>query len=203
MTLTVFGRKPKDAIFLGDQPFAVRNDCQVGQWKVGDDGFRGNRIEISIVKAAKFFGSLGKAKDTFWLQLFFILAPGCKELPRDTICVTYLKTRSLGAFNQKIIELMDNGEPAEGIFIGSFLKHTNDYGNYFSVAWNWRSRETEDEKKQLEQIIAFMESRPLLYDLSATKGLIPLEGLSEPEIQLLVESAQSARKSLPEAKIGG
>ena len=51
-SLKVFGTRPKDSIFIPQVPFAVRNDCQVGQWKVGDEDFRGNKIEISIKRIA-------------------------------------------------------------------------------------------------------------------------------------------------------
>ncbi len=62
---------PKITIFLPTTPFAVRNDYSVGNWKVGDDDFRGNTIEISIIKVSQYFGSLGKTKDAQWLQVFF------------------------------------------------------------------------------------------------------------------------------------
>lgn len=86
MAFSIFGSKPANAIFLGDQPYAVRNDCQVGQWKVGDDDLRGNRIEISIIKVARYFGNLGKTQNAFWLQLWFVPAPDCKTLPKNTVC---------------------------------------------------------------------------------------------------------------------
>lgn len=68
-SLKVFGTRPKDSIFIPQVPFAVRNDCQVGQWKVGDEDFRGNKIEISIIKVAQYFGSMGKTKNTQWMQV--------------------------------------------------------------------------------------------------------------------------------------
>ena len=150
--ITVFGTRPKDAIFLPTTPFAVRNDCATGQWKVGDDDMRGKTISISIIKAAQFFGSLGKTKNAHWMQIWFVPAPDCKSLPQNTVCVTYLKSRSISTFSQKVTELMESGEPALGIFIGSFEKHSNEYGTYFSVTWDWQERKTDAEKKQLEQI---------------------------------------------------
>ena len=78
---------------------------------------------------------------------------------------------------------MESGEPAEGIFVGSFEKHSNEYCTYYSVKWDWRSRSTEAEKKQLEQIVTFMHSNPQLVDLSS--NLLPIDGLSAEEIELL------------------
>lgn len=187
--LTVFGTRAKDTIFLPQVPFTVRNDCQTGNWKVGEDDFRGNQIEISIIKVAQFFGTLGKTKNNLWMQLWFVPAPECSNLPANTVCMTYIKSRSISQFSQKVTELMESGEPAEGIFIGSFEKHSGEYGTYYSVVWDWRERKNDAEKKQLEQIAGFLESGPYLVDMST--NLIPIDGMSAEEIELLVRSARS------------
>ena len=189
-TLNVFGTRPKDSIFLPQVPFALRNDCQCAQWKVGDEDFRGNQVEISIIKVGQFFGSLGKTKNTQWLQIWFVPAPGCKNLPANTVCMTYIKSRSISQFSQKVTELMESGEPAEGVFVGSFEKHSGEYGTYYSVKWDWRTRSNEAEKKQLEQIATFMQSNPQLVDLST--NLLPIDGLSTAEIELLVRSSRTS-----------
>ena len=187
--IQVFGTRPKGAIWLGDQPYAVRNDCAAGQWKIGDDDFRGKSIEISIIKVARFFGNLGKAQNTFWLQVWFVPAPTCTTLPANTVCVTYLKTRSFSQFSAKITELLGEQDPAEGIFIGSFAKHSNDLGNYYSVSWNWRSRTSLEEIEQLSAIADFLQGDPLLVDPVATRGMISTDGLSAAEITQLIQSS--------------
>ena len=191
--LKVFGTRPKNSIWLGDQPYAVRNDCQTGQWKIGDDDFRGKEISISIIKVARFFGSLGKARDTFWLQVWFVPAPGCAQLPANTVCITYLKTRSFSQFSAKITELLGEQDPAEGIFTGSFAKHTNDLGNYYSVQWDWRSRTTPEEIDQLNVIADFLQSDPPLVDPVAARGMISTDGLSAAEITQLIQSSAVAQ----------
>lgn len=193
--IQVFGTKPKDSIYLGDQPYAIRNDCQAGQWKIGDSDFRGKEIEISIIKVARFYGTLGKASDTHWLQIWFVPAPSCRAFPANTVCVTYLKTRSFSQFSQKIAELMANGEPALGIFTAGFDKHSNEYGIYYSVRWNWRDRSGKEEEAQLEQIAAFLQSDPPLFDAAATKKMICIDGLSSTEILALTTD----RAALPSA----
>ena len=186
--LTVFGTKPKDAIFLPNQPFSVRNNCQVGQWAVGDDDFRGNELEMSIIKASQYFGDLGKTKNQQWIQLFFVPAPSCTFLPTGTVCVSYIKTRSASAFWQRITEVMEAKEPAEGIFKVGFEKHTGEMGTYYSLKWEWRERTTKAEKDQLTSIAAFLESNPRLVDLSATHDMLCVDGLSAEEIELLIRS---------------
>lgn len=187
--IQVFGTKPPGAIWLGDQPYAVRNDCQAGQWKVGDDDFRGKSLEISIIKIARFFGNLGKTQNRFWMQIWFVPAPNCSSLPANTVCVTYLKTRSLSQFSAKIAELIGEQEPAEGIFIAGFQKHSNDLGNYYSVCWDWRERNSDQERDQLNAIANFLAIGPLLVDPVATRGMIEVDGLSAAEITQLIQGA--------------
>ncbi|WP_245602630.1 hypothetical protein [Gloeothece verrucosa] len=171
-------------------PFNLRNDCRLGQWKVGEEDYRGKEIEISMIKVAQFFGNLGKITNSFWLQVWFVAAPGCDILPKNTVCLTYLKKRSIAQFSQKVTELMEKREPALGIFKGSFLKHNGDKGDYYSVAWDWRERETEEEMNQIENIADFMVNNPKMIDLSV--NLIPIDDLSMDEIELLMSSAPSS-----------
>jgi hypothetical protein len=187
--LTVFGTKPQDAIFLPPQPFAVRLNCQTGQVALTEDEFLGTSLEISIIKVARYFGDLGKTKQTEWLQIFFVPAPTCKILPANTVCVSYIKTRSLSQFAQTITRLMENGEPAEGIFVLSFLSHTNDRGQpYKSVKFDWRERKTTVEKKQLELIAAFMQTKPTLADTNGTREMVCIDALSVTDVQQMMTS---------------
>ncbi len=190
----VFGSRPKNAIFLLQTPYGVRNDCKSGYWKVGEDDFRGKEIEISILKVNQFFGSLGKTKNTFWQQIWFIAAPTCKIIPNDTVCVTYLKKRSITQLSEKITELSQEGEPALGIFKGFFSKHNGENGDYYSVVWGWRKRESPEEIQQLNMIADFMAGQPTLLDLSV--DLLPIDGLSTEEIQALMASAKSEESQL-------
>jgi hypothetical protein len=187
--LTVFGTKPQDAIFLPPQPFAVRLNCQTGQVSLTEDEFLGTSLEISIIKVARYFGDLGKTKQTEWLQIFFVPAPTCKILPTNTVCVSYIKTRSLSQFAQTITRLMENGEPAEGIFVLSFLSHTNAQGQpYKSVKFDWRERKTATEKKQLELIAAFMQAKHALADTNGTREMVCIDTLSTVDVQEMMAS---------------
>lgn len=188
-TFKVFGTRQKDAIFCPQVPFTLRNDNKVGMWKVGEDDYRGKSIDVSILKVAQFFGSLGKTTNTFWLQLWFIAAPGCDTIPENTVCLTYLKKRSIAQFSQKVTQLMESGEPGLGIFTGSFTKHSSEKGDYYSVVWDWRERDTDEEFLQLEKIADFLATNPKLVDLSV--NLIPIDGLAPDEIELLMSSAKA------------
>jgi hypothetical protein len=189
LNFKVFGTRPQEGIFLPHVPFNLRNDLKVGNWKVGEDDYRGKEIEISILKVSQFFGNLGKTANAFWLQVWFIGAPDCQIVPKNTVCLTYLKGRSIAQFSQKVTELMEFNEPALGLFKGSFLKHSGDKGDYYSVIWDWRERETEEEMAQLEHIADFMALNPKLVDLAV--NLIPMDGLTPDEVELLVSSAKT------------
>jgi hypothetical protein len=189
--LTVFGTKPQDAIFLPPQPFAVRLNCQTGQIALSENEFLGDQIEVSIIKVARYFGNLGKTKQAEWLQIFFVPAPTCKFLPANTVCVSYIKTRSLAQFAQTITRLMENGEPGEGIFVLSFLSHKNDQGQpYKSVKFDWRERKTAAEKKQLELIVAFMQSKPALADTNGTRDMVCIDGFAATDIQNAISAVK-------------
>jgi hypothetical protein len=121
--------------------------------------------------------------------VWFIGAPNCTIVPKNTVCLTYLKGRSIAQFSQKVTELMESQEPALGLFKGSFLKHSGEKGDYYSVIWDWRKRETEAEMAQLEHIADFMATNPKLVDLAV--NLVPMDGLTPDEIELLVSSAKA------------
>lgn len=195
MTLNVFGMKPKNAIFNPATPFAVRLNCQAGQLALSENEFIGNSAEVSIIKASRFYGSLGKTQNVEWLQLFYIAAPDCQVLPQDTVCVSYIKTRSLGQFQQMITRLLGQGtNPAEGIFKISFTPHSNELGNYYSVKFEWRERGAK-EQAQLKLIADFLQDAPRLIDLNTTRDMVCIDHLSQEEIDALMMD----RKQLPEA----
>jgi hypothetical protein len=168
--IKVFGKLMKEEINFFKPPYNVRNNCQVGQWAKSEDDFIGNSLNIAIIGTNEFYGKLGKSSGN-WLQIWFVAGPDETKLPKNIVCVTYIKTRSIAQFGQTIIELMSNGEPATGIFTGSFLKHSNDYGSYASVKFNWRER-TEDEKAQLVLIANFLATAPILEDTGLPKTMV-------------------------------
>ena len=168
--LKVFGKLATGKINFFKPPYNIRNNCQVGQWAKDETSFIGNTLDIAIIGTSEFYGKLGQATGN-WLQIWFIAASGETKLPKNVVCVTYIKTRSLSSFGQTIIELMSNGEPATGIFLGGFQKHSNDYGTYSSVKFHWRER-TEDEKPQLVLIASFLATTPILEDTGLPKTMI-------------------------------
>lgn len=195
--LNVFGMAPQDAIFNPVTPFAIRLNCQAGQLALTETDFLGKEAEISIIKIGRYFGSLGKTSGSEWLQVFYVAAPGSNVIPaKDTVCVSYVKTRSLSRFNQLVTQLLGNGQnPATGIFKISFEKHggTNANGeltSYYSVNFDWRERKGAAEEKQLEKIAAFMADKPQIVDLNSTRGMINIEGLDPVVVAQLQEVSQ-------------
>ncbi|MBD1876955.1 hypothetical protein H6F75_26065 [Nodosilinea sp. FACHB-131] len=187
----VFGTKPTNAIYLPDAPYAVRFNCQAGQLAISETEFLGTNAEISVVKVSRHFGSLGRTRNVAWMQLFYVPAPSCKTLPANTVCVSYIKTRSLSALQQTVIRLVGEGvNPAEGIFGVGFQRHSNGDRNYASVKFDWRERKGKPELDQLEQIKAFVESGPQLIDLDGTRELMCVDGLPSLLVQQMVDTAK-------------
>jgi hypothetical protein len=73
-------------------------------------------------------------------------------------------------------------------------KESGTAGSYYTVSFNWRERQTDEELQQLELIKAFMEPyRDRLVDLEGTRELVCVDGWSAEQIQaLLVEVKQEA-----------
>ena len=161
--LNVSGSLSKNNINNFNPAYAVRNDCQVGQWKVGDDKFLGATLDIAIIATNPYYGALGKTKPTSWLQVFFIGSPSETKIPTNTVCVTYLKTQSLTNLTQVVVQQMEHTDPGLGIFTASFTKKVSDLGNYYVVDFTFRDR-VESEIPQLELIAQFLEQNPLLTD---------------------------------------
>jgi hypothetical protein len=204
MLSNIFGVKPTDAVFLPSAPYAVRFNCQAGQLALGEDDFLGNATEISIIKVSRYFGTLGRTQNAEWLQIFYIPAPGCDFLPANTVCVSYIKTRSVGQFQQCVTRLMGNGvNPAEGVFKVSFARHASGDRNYYSVKWDWRERDGEAETAQLEQIASFMQGNPPLADLTGTREMLCIDGLSAEEVATLIETTRLSREPEPEPVSAG
>ncbi|MDA0672652.1 MAG: hypothetical protein O3C67_02965 [Cyanobacteria bacterium] len=187
----VFGVKPQNAIYLPDAPYAVRLNCQAGQLALNETDLLGTEAEISVIKVSRYFGSLGRTRNTAWMQMFYIPAPSCTVLPSNTVCVSYIKTRSLSALQQTVIRLVGKGvNPAEGIFKVSFLRHSNGDRNYASVKFDWRERKGKPEQDQLQQIITFIESRPQLIDLDGTREMMCVDQMTSLLVQQMVDLAR-------------
>jgi hypothetical protein len=197
LELEIFGTIDQEKINLFDPPYAIRNDCQIACWKVGEKGMLGDSLAMSIIGVRNFYGLLGKGKPCDWLQIWFIAAPHETKIPVSVVCVTYIKTRSKSALGQTLIEVMQSTEPALGIFETSFEKHTNELGNYYSINWRWRERQP-DEMNQLNLIADFLKTKPALIDTNLPDTMIMLQGIEKEkeleeakiELQILMDKRQ-------------
>jgi hypothetical protein len=199
----IFGVKPKGAIFLPAQPYQVRFNCKEGCLSLGEDDHLGKEAEISILKVSRYFGTIGMTTDTEWLQIFFVGAAGCTVLPENTVCISYLKTRSLSNFQRQTTKLMAAGSnPAKGIFGVSFAAHTSGTNKYKSASFTYRERAGDAEMKQLEAIAAFMGTNPALMDMRFSAQLQCLDGLSAEEAQWIIDGAKGDRADVPALAAG-
>ncbi|MDV3002463.1 MAG: hypothetical protein N5P05_004118 (plasmid) [Chroococcopsis gigantea SAG 12.99] len=214
MTFSVFGTRPQNAICLPDIPYAVRFNCKDGAGGIfvggSDPQHRksnpDDKIDINIIKVSKFFGTLGKTENVLWIQLFFIPGPSvpAEILPPNTVCVGYIKKQSIAALFNTVQSAMNSGEPALGIFTLGFQKELGANGAYYSVCFNWRERQTDGEKAQLELIAGFMaEHGNKLIDLESTRMMTCVDGLSAQEIMSLIAAPSdygNEQPSLPAGK---
>lgn len=209
---SVFGTRPDNAICLPDIPYSVRLNCKDGGLFVG--GYEAQhrktnpdqKIEISIIKVSKFFGTLGKTENVLWLQLFFVAAPNVDSsvLPKNTVCCTYIKKQSIAHLFNKVQEVMEHGDPGLGIFTLGFNREVGENGVYYTISFDWKERESEAEKEQLNLIATFMSAyKEQLIDIEATRDLTRVDGWTAQQLQTLTETRQeltgSSNRSLPAA----
>lgn len=209
---SVFGTRPTDAICLPDVPYAVRLNCQHGGIFVGGNkdihkkSKSSEKIDISIIKVSKFFGSLGKTKNVLWIQLFFVPCPNVNPaiLPKNTVCCTYIKKQSIAHLFNKVQEVMEHGDPGMGIFTLGFNEEQGENGAYYTISFDWKERESEEEIKQLDLIAAFLSTyQEQLIDLEGTRDMTCVDGLKAQELQALTAQHQqlpgSSTPSFPAA----
>lgn len=192
-SISVFGAKPKDAILVPNFPIAVRNNCQSGQWTIGDTDY-GSKCSMTILKFSKFFGSLGQTQNTTWGQIWFVAESG--DLPKGVVMVTYLKTQSLGGFNRLVTEVQARGvEPATGIFIPEFVKQSSSKPdatgvikpvNYYSLKWSWQERTDWTMVDQAAAVLADPSNLSRMTDMEGTRAMQCIDGLEQNELSYLL-----------------
>ena len=102
--ISIFGQRPENCIYLPDVPFSVRLNCKDGGIFIGGNEPKHRQtnpedtIEISILKASKFYGDLGKTEGALWVQLFFIPAPSVSP----ELCKSHSLDKSNSQLSQSI-----------------------------------------------------------------------------------------------------
>ncbi|MCT7968971.1 hypothetical protein NG799_21910 [Laspinema sp. D1] len=208
-TISVFGSKPEDALSVPEIPIGARNNCQAGKWTIGDEEY-GSKVSMTIIKFSKFFGDLGQTKNTLWGQIWFVAESG--ELPHGVVMVTYIKNRSLNDFNRLVVSIQARGvEPAEGIFVPEFIKHSgqkpDENGvikpiNYYSLKWDWIERDNWDIVEQAAAVLSDPHSLSRMIDLEGTRDMVCLDNLPPSEIATLMATRVSSSSEMPELPPG-
>jgi hypothetical protein len=204
---SVFGTRPENAIYLPDLPYSVRLNCKDGGLFVGGNESKhrktepDQKVEISIVKASKHFGTLGKTENVLWIQLFYIAAPSVPPdiLPKNVVCVSYIKKQSIGHLFNTVQEALDYGDPGFGIFTLGFNREVGEKGTYYTISFDWRERQSDEEKQQLEIIKTFMIAcGNQLADLEGTREMACVDGWTTEDIQALIAQHQGMIQTQPQ-----
>jgi hypothetical protein len=209
---SVFGTRPTDAICLPDVPYSVRLNCKDGGLFVGGNEAQhrktnpDQKIDISIIKVSKFFGTLGKTENVLWIQLFFVAAPDVDSsiLPQNTVCCSYIKKQSIAHLFNKVQEVMEHGDPGMGIFTLGFNREVGENGVYYTISFDWKERDSVEEIQQLDLIAAFMSAyKEQLIDLEGTRDMTCVDNWTAQQLQGLTAQRQeltgSSTRSLPAA----
>ncbi len=142
---------------------------------------------------------------TRWLSLT-VAAPGVDSsiLPKNTVCCSYIKKQSIAHLFNKVQQVPEDIDPGMGIFTLSFNREAGENGIYYTVDFDWRERESEEEIKQLELIAVFMSAyKEQLIDLEGTSDLTCVDGWKAQDLQALTAQRQQLKeiqnRSLPAA----
>jgi hypothetical protein len=170
---------------------------------------------MTILKFSKFFGSLGQTSNTLWGQLWFVAESG--ELPQGVVMVTYIKSRSLGDFNRLVASVQSRGvEPAVGIFIPDFVKHSgqkpDENGvvkpiNYYSLKWQWKERTDWSIVEQAAVVLSDESNLSRTIDLEGTRQMVCLDNLPPSQVASLMaaytngESASEVASLTPSSDV--
>ena len=185
---SVFGQRPKEGIFMADIPLSVRLNCKDGGVFIGGSEPKHrksnpeDKIEIAILTVKKFYGDMGKTTDALWIQVFFVPVNSA-VLPKNTVCVAYLKKQSIANLYGKVTPLMETCDPGMGIFILSFERQQGELGVYYTINFDWRERKTTEEMAQLDAISVFMQAySDQLVDFDGTRDMTCVDGLMASEL---------------------
>lgn len=178
--LNVFGSKPKDAVYVPDNAYAIRNDCKFGRWTDGNgEKGLGKEAQMVIVGFENFYGNLGKTKLENWGQVWAVCIEGC--IPQNIVFCTYVKRESLQNLNKlvnKVISENDNFDPGNGIFTPTFSYREGQWGPYWALTWEWER--LEEDAPIIERIKASLKDKyHLLEDPIGTKDMISLKGMKD------------------------
>lgn len=207
----MFGKKPDNSIFVPNFPFNVRNNCQSARWMIEDEEY-GSKLSLSVLKFSKFYGDLGMTFNQIWGQIWFIAESG--ELPKDIVCCTYIKTKSLRDFNRCVASVQcSEKQPEHGIFTPEFVKNSgqtiDENGDpkkttYYSLKWSWTADRSSSKWtiEQLEQCATDPANQARMIDVQGTANMICVDNLPPHELATIMMQRQSAEYSaLPPAEI--
>lgn len=166
----------RDTFLNLPSPFKVRNDCQQGEWKLGDKDFIGNSLRMAIIGFKDYYGGFGIGKEEIWKQVFFIPAPNEKKLPKNTVCVTYVKTRSLDSFWNMMVRMIADQSILTSIVHAGFQQHKGASGTYYSVNWDSKPAESDEDKNFIKRVCDFIRTKPELMDLSLPPTMEKITG---------------------------
>ena len=156
-------------------PISVRGDCQKGMWKLFDDPVPGD-ITMSILKTENYYGAFSPMyAPSEILQIWFVAESG--PLPSDTVMVTYIKERSLNAFNRLIATLIaKRTDPSTGIFKPKFQSFDSKKSGtkYYGLVWDWEPRTDMEREKELLAVVSDKENQLKMIDNSIGNRLVLL-----------------------------
>ena len=201
-----------DGILNPPEPFQIRADCKSGCWRNSNsDILSDKKISFLLVKKpARLEGRLGNqmTEEKRWIQIFLVGTEECEWMPKKTVSVLYIKTRSMDNLMQAIIPIMATGkDPSHMVYSGTLEKAstTTDDGqpaDYYYLKWSIKDPQN-NELKLAEEVINFIDSDPEIDDpriyeflrpAATTKQLMESKEKSDAKLKAAREKARARNK---------
>lgn len=195
ISLNIFPKVDGSKIWIIDSGLEIRNNCQKGQFTNSEKTSLGNELECTFLQVRNLFGRVSEdSDDTLWKEIYFVPNHTVEWLPKNCVCYTLVKTRSLTNLSNTVSQIISlpDVDPSNGIFRLSFIQHSSPKGDYYSLKFDWRERQNKAEDVQLINIYDFMDTEPKLTNRLSLE-LIDLDTLSMEEQSRIIQEAKSRR----------
>jgi hypothetical protein len=194
LSLTTPGQKglAKNEIIIPSPSYSIRNNCSLGRWMKSDGETEiGAELTFSLLHCENMYGDLGKAKSTYWLQVWGVSEQILEG--RVAFC-TYVKGRSLNLLSTSILEaVLNETNVGELLLKSTFQKQQNEYGVHYIVKFEQLPIEKTDPN--IKKIQSLMVKKPIFLDTNIPETLFRTEDMTPDESMEKLERIRATIKA--------
>ena len=151
----------------------------------------GAELTFSLLHCENMYGDLGKAKSTYWLQVWGV---SDQILEGRVAFCTYVKGRSLNLLSTSILEaVLNETNVGELLLKSTFQKQQNEYGVHYIVKFEQLPIEKTDPN--IKKIQSLMVKKPIFLDTNIPETLFRTEDMTPDESMEKLERIRATIKA--------